>query len=155
MSLGQSSWIAIVICLVSFLDYGILERHNQLDDTIGVLAMEMESYELSKLMAWIFYPTWILLTIIQAVCFILYNGKFHPLSKILSGCNIERKGMSQSKNLDYLHILSILYILSFIYFSIHLFIQQITLQGQKDIGFQMSIQKIWRVKHNVASLMIK
>ena len=72
--------------LISFLDYGILERHSQLDDTIGVLDMEMESYEKSKLMAWIFYPTWILLTILQAICFILYNGRFHPLSKILDGC---------------------------------------------------------------------
>ena len=71
--------------LISFLDYGILERHSQLDDTIGVLDMEMESYEKSKLMAWIFYPTWILLTIVQAICFILYNGRFHPLSKILDG----------------------------------------------------------------------
>ena len=69
--------------LVYFLDYGVLARHRQLDDTIGVLDMEMESYEKSKLMAWIFYPTWILLTIIQAICFILYNGRFHPLSKIL------------------------------------------------------------------------
>ena len=80
--------------LIYFLDYGILERHSQLDDTIGVLDMEIESYEKSKLMSWIFYPTWILLTIIQAICFILYNGKFHPLSKILDGCNIKRKGMS-------------------------------------------------------------
>ena len=140
------------MCLASFPDYRILERHIELEETIGVLDMEVESYELSKLMAWVFYPTWILLTIVQAICFILYNGKFHPLSKILDGCNVERKGMSQSKNLDYLHILSILYILSFIYFSIHLFIQQITLQRQKDIGFQTIIQKIWRVKHNVASL---
>ena len=72
--------------LVSFLDYGILERHSQLDDTIGVLDMEMESYEKSKLMAWIFYPTWILLTLVQSISFILYNGRFHPLSKILDGC---------------------------------------------------------------------
>ena len=115
----MNSHTHFVICLVSFLDYGILERHSQLDNTIGVLDMEMESYELSKLMAWIFYPTWILLTIIQAVCFILYNGKFHPLSKILGGCSFERKGMSQSKNLDYVHVLFILHILSFIYFSLH------------------------------------
>ena len=72
--------------LISFLDYGILERHSQLDDTIGVLNMEMESYEKSKLMAWIFYPTWILLTLVQSICFILYNGRFHPLSNILDGC---------------------------------------------------------------------
>ena len=56
-------------------------------------------------------------------------------------------------DVSYVNVLSILYILSFIYFSIHLFIQQITLQRQKDIGFQMSIQTIWRVKHNVASLL--
>ena len=81
-------------CMLHFLDLGILERHIQLDDTIGVLVMETESYEVSKLMAWVFYPTWILLTIIQAICFILYNGKFHPLSKILDGCEVQRKGMS-------------------------------------------------------------
>ena len=75
----------VLILCVYFLDYGILERHSQLDNTIGVLDMEMESYERSKLMAWIFYPTWILLTIVQAICFILYNGRFHPLSKILDG----------------------------------------------------------------------
>ena len=82
-----------VICFDSFLDYGILERHTQLDDTIDVLDMEVESYQLSKLMAWVFYPTWILLTIVQAICFILYNGKFHPLSKILDGCEVQRKGI--------------------------------------------------------------
>ena len=74
------------IFFVSLLDYGILERHNQLENIIDVLDMEMESYELSKLFAWIFYPTWIILTIIQAICFILYNGRFHPLSNILDGC---------------------------------------------------------------------
>ena len=78
-----------------FLDFGICERHIQLENTIGALEMEMESYEKSKLMAWIFYPTWIVLTILQVICFILYNGKFHPLSKILDGGNVERKGMSQ------------------------------------------------------------
>ena len=85
----------VLIVCVYFLDYGILERHSHLDNTIGVLDMEMESYERSKLMAWIFYPTWILLTILQAVCFILYNGKFHPLSTILDGCNVEKKGASK------------------------------------------------------------
>ena len=93
--------IHFVLYMVSFLDYGILERHSQLVNTVGVLDMEMESYELSKLMAWIFYPTWILLTITQAICFILYNGKFHPLSKILGGFNVERKGLSQSKKILY------------------------------------------------------
>ena len=79
------------MCLVSFPDNRILERHIELEKTIGVLDMEVESYELSKLMAWVFYPTWILLTIVQAICFILYNGKFHPLSKILDGGKFKEK----------------------------------------------------------------
>ena len=92
-------WVEIqqthfIMCLASFPDYRILERHIELEETIGVLDMEVESYELSKLMAWVFYPTWILLTIAQVICFILYNGKFHPLSKILDGCEVQRKGMS-------------------------------------------------------------
>ena len=82
------------MCLASFPDYRILERHIELEETIGVLDMEMESYEISKMMAWVFYPIWILLTIVQAICFILYNGKFHPLSKILDGWEVQRKGMS-------------------------------------------------------------
>ena len=83
------------MCLASFPDYRILERHIELEETIGVLDMEVESYELSKWMAWVFYPTWILLTIVQAICFILYNGSFHPLSKILDGSEVQRKGMSE------------------------------------------------------------
>ena len=82
------------MCLASFPDYRILEKHIELEETIGVLDMEMESYEISKMMAWVFYPIWILLTIVQAICFILYNGKFHPLSKILDGWEAQRKGMS-------------------------------------------------------------
>ena len=85
----------LIMCLASFPDYRILERHLNLEKTIGVLDMEVESYELSKLMAWVFYPTWILLTIVQTICFILYNGKFHPLSKILDGCEVQRKGISE------------------------------------------------------------
>ena len=81
--------------LASFPDYRILERHIELEKTIGVLDMEVESCELSKLMAWVFYPSWILLTIVQAICFVLYNGKFHPLSKILDGCEVQMKGMSE------------------------------------------------------------
>ena len=31
---------------------------------------------------------WIMLAIVQAICFLLSNGKFHPLAKILEGCDI-------------------------------------------------------------------
>ena len=65
----------------------MLERHHALDATIGFLDMEVESLERSFLLSWIFFPTWIVLTIIQTSCFILYNGRFHPLAKILDGCN--------------------------------------------------------------------
>ena len=47
--------------------------------------MEKESFMRSQLMSWIFYPIWIMLTVVQVVCFILSNGRFHPLSAILDG----------------------------------------------------------------------
>ena len=75
-------------------DYGILERHNQLDDTLGVLEMETKSFEDAKLFSWIFFPTWFALTAIQAFCFIMYNDQFHPLAKILA--------KSEHNNLSYL-----------------------------------------------------
>ena len=67
----------------------IKERHNQLDATIGFLESEMESLERAQLFAWVFFPTWIFMAILQAISFMLYNGRFHPLAKILDGCNIE------------------------------------------------------------------
>ena len=47
--------------------------------------MEIEAFEQARLFSWIFFPLWIVLTIIQIVCFMLYNGRFHPLAKILDG----------------------------------------------------------------------
>ena len=64
-----------------------MERHNQLDATIGFFEMEEHSLEMSRLFSWVFYPIWIVLTIAQALCFILANGRFHPLAKILDGSN--------------------------------------------------------------------
>ena len=72
-------------CTNTFTDYGIRDRHMQLEATIGVLDMEIESFERAKLFSWIFYPIWIILTIIQAFCFVLSNGRFHPLVDILHG----------------------------------------------------------------------
>ena len=63
-----------------------MERHNQLNKMLGELEMEKESFEKAQLMAWIFYPIFILLSILQAISFILSNGKFHPLAIILDGC---------------------------------------------------------------------
>ena len=66
-----------------FTDPRILERHKQLDDTIGVLDMEIKSLELAQLFSWIFFPIWIVLTLMQGFCFFMFNDKLHSLSKIL------------------------------------------------------------------------
>ena len=65
-------------------DFKVLERHNQIDNVIGTLDMENEALENIRLFAWCFFPLWILFSIVQASCFILINGKFHPLVKILT-----------------------------------------------------------------------
>jgi hypothetical protein len=67
------------------LDQGILERHDQLESTIGSLDMELESLGRARIFSWVFFPTWIFLAIIQAICFLLGNEKFHPLAEILEG----------------------------------------------------------------------
>ena len=46
--------------------------------------MENEALEKMKWFAWVFFPLWILLSIVQAICFVLSNGRFHPLAKILT-----------------------------------------------------------------------
>ena len=63
----------------------MLERHNDLDTTIGFLEIEEHSLDRSYLFSWVFYPTWIVLSITQVLCFILANGKYHPLARILYG----------------------------------------------------------------------
>ena len=35
---------------------------------------------------------WIILAIIQAICFLLSNGRFHPLAKLLEGCDVSSEG---------------------------------------------------------------
>ena len=65
----------------------MLERQNQVEITVGALDMENEAFQKAQLFSWIFFPIWILLAIMQAVCFLLSNGKLHPLAKILEACN--------------------------------------------------------------------
>ena len=62
-----------------------MERHNQLNEMLGELEMEKESFKNAQWLAWIFYPIFILLSILHAISFVLSNGKFHPLAKILDG----------------------------------------------------------------------
>lgn len=62
-----------------------------METDIGALDMENEAFQKAQLFSWIFFPIWILLAIMQAVCFLLSNGKLHPLAKILEACD-EDKG---------------------------------------------------------------
>ena len=61
----------------------MLKRHIPLDETLGALDMEIEALERTKILSWTLFPTLIFLSIVQAISFILCNGKFHPLEKIL------------------------------------------------------------------------
>ena len=68
---------------IIFSDQGVLDRHKQLESTVGALDIEKESYHRAQIFSWIFYPIWILLAVVQAICFVLSNGKLHPLAKIV------------------------------------------------------------------------
>ena len=67
-------------------------RHNQLNEYLGVLEMEKESFDRAQLFSWIFFPTWIVMSVLQSVSFILANGKFHPLAVILKASNEADQG---------------------------------------------------------------
>ena len=73
-----------------------MERHNDLDATIGFLEMEEHSLNRSRLFSWVFYPIWIVLSITQALCFYFANGKYHPLAKILDG--IDENDVDEGKS---------------------------------------------------------
>merc|ERR1711884_917656 len=61
----------------------VFERHSILVDSIGVFPEETEAFELVKLMLIIGYSLLVFLTICQVVLYYLYNGKYHPYSKIV------------------------------------------------------------------------
>ena len=64
-----------------------------MDSILGALDMEKDSFQIAQLFSWIFFTIWIILAIVQTICFLLSNGKFHPLAKILEGCDVDRAGM--------------------------------------------------------------
>ena len=69
--------------LFSLAAFHVFERHSILLDSIGAFPEEIEAFELVKLMLIIGYSFLIFLTICQVVLYYLYNGKFHPYSKIV------------------------------------------------------------------------
>eukprot|EP00093_Oithona_nana_P000764 00764.XXX_1755_135_1 [CDS] Oithona nana genome sequencing. len=61
----------------------VFERHSILQNSIGVFPEELQAYEVVKLMLIIGFSLLVLLTICQLVLYYLYNGKYHPYSKIV------------------------------------------------------------------------
>ena len=54
--------------------------------------MEKDSLDTAYLVSWVLYPTWIVLSVIQALCYVLSNGKFNTLSKVIEACNDRNQG---------------------------------------------------------------
>jgi hypothetical protein len=74
-------------------DHNISERHNFLETSIiGVLDLEIESYQMARLFSWVFFPIFIALAIVQYISFYLYSGRFHPMAKILDGNDNSSEG---------------------------------------------------------------
>ena len=63
-----------------------------MDTLLGALEMEKEAFQKAQLFAWSFFPIWIIMAIIQAACFVLSNGRFHSLAKILEDCDGSDEG---------------------------------------------------------------
>ena len=65
-----------------------------MDSILGALDMENEAFQKAQLFSWVFFPIWIMLALIQTICFLITNGRLHPLAKILEGCDASSKGKS-------------------------------------------------------------
>ena len=69
--------------LFFFKGINVFERHNVLLNSIGIFSEEIQAYEKIKLMLIFSYTTLVILTIVQAVSYYFYNGKFHPYAMIV------------------------------------------------------------------------
>ena len=73
-----------------------MERHEQLEKVIGALEIEKDSLSTAYIFSWVFYPTWIMLAVMQVLCYVLSNGRFNTLSKVIDACTIDRnKGANE------------------------------------------------------------
>ena len=82
-------------------DVQVAERHIHLKDTIGTLVMEDEAYVQSFYMAWIFFPIFILIAVVQGLLIELYNKKYHPFNIILEGATKKGKILFTSMLIKY------------------------------------------------------
>jgi hypothetical protein len=78
--------------IIFFTDYGVFERHVQVDAILGALEMEKEAFQKSQIFSWIFFPIWIIMAIIQAVSFVLGNERLHPLAKLVEDSDTTDEG---------------------------------------------------------------
>ena len=68
-------------------DLKISERQLHLKATIGTLSMEDEAYTQAYYMAWVFFPCFLLIAILQLILFCLFNHKYHPFSDLLDSAD--------------------------------------------------------------------
>ena len=68
----------------------ICARHNLMFNTIGVLPEETSAYNLIIWLICSSHSCLLLLTIIEMICFFLYNSKYHPFKMILQIEGIRR-----------------------------------------------------------------
>ena len=72
-----------------------------MDSILGALDIEKQSFQTTQIFSWMFFPIWIMLAIVQAIGFLLSNEKFHPLVKILEGCDVNIRGNCADKERHY------------------------------------------------------
>ena len=85
----------------------IFERHNFLLNTIGVLPEEIEAQYKVVLLIYVSYLSLILLSLVDVICFNMYNSRYHPFKYILISEDTEeiemnqlQKGLSTSQIFD-------------------------------------------------------
>ena len=67
--------------------------------------MEDEAYVQSFYMAWIFFPIFILIAVVQGLLIELYNKKYHPFNIILEGATKKGKILFPSMLIKYVYVL--------------------------------------------------
>ena len=51
--------------------------------------MENEAYNLAYHMAWVFFPCFLLIAMLQLILFCLFNHKYHPFVDLLDDANYQ------------------------------------------------------------------
>ena len=73
-----------VLCSINQEVNTIFERKDILENSIGVLPEEWEAFRDIQLALGLGYGSLLLLTLGQILTFYLYNGSWHPLSRIVA-----------------------------------------------------------------------